>query len=473
MDKDIAIIGGGPSGYEAAIRAAQLGAKVCLVEKGKLGGTCLNKGCIPTKALYRNAEILNNMKHADDFGITVDNYSIDVDKIQSRKQSIVDQLVGGIAQLIKANNIEFIQGSCRLIDKETLEITLENGELRTITAKNIVIATGSKFTVPNIPGVELPGILYSDDILDFKEIPKSLAIIGGGVIGMEFAGIFNSMGTKVSVIEFMPSILPQVDSDLTKRLVPLLKKKGMEINVSTKVMRIEKEEDNFLIYCEGKKGEIVIEAKDVLIAVGRNPVINGLDIEKVGINFDKKGICVDENNETNIKGIYAVGDVNGKIMLAHAASHQGIKTVEHILGIDNTKKVDIIPNCIFIFPEISSVGITEEEAKNKNIEYKTSKFMFGANGKALTLGEPEGMVKVISSTKSGKDKILGVHIMGAHASDLIHEAVLAINNDMDIEDIISTVHAHPTLSEVFLEAVMGLKGESIHMIPSKKQGQTT
>jgi dihydrolipoamide dehydrogenase len=270
----------------------------------------------------------------------------------------------------------------------------------------------------------------------------------------------------------MPNILPQVDTDITKRLTPSLKKKGIGIHTSTKVTRIEKEGEDYLLYCEDKKGEISIKAKAVLISVGRKPCIEGLNLDVLGIEHDIKGIKVDENCETNIKGIYAIGDVNGKTMLAHAASHQGIRTVEHIMNKVHNEGNEAIPNCIFIFPEIATVGISEDEAKQKELSYKTSKFMFGANGKALTLGEAEGMVKVISTRsdklEEHKEEILGVHIMGPHASDLIHEAALALNNGMDVERIINTVHAHPTLSEAFSEAVMGLKGKAIHMVNSKK-----
>lgn len=464
MDKDIIIIGGGPGGYVAAIRAAQLGAKVCIIEKDKLGGTCLNRGCVPTKALYRNAEILNIMKNVDEYGISVENYSVDVDKIHKRKNEIVEQLVGGIEQLLKANNIEVISGNGTLKDNNTVSITLQDGTYRELTASNIVIAVGSNPAVLPIPGAALDGILTSEEILNFKSIPESLAIIGGGVVGIEFAGIFNSMGTKITVVEFMPNILPGVDTDLTKRLTPMLKKKGIAINSSTKVTRIEKEEEGYILYCQGKKGEVIIKTAAVLIAVGRVPRTHDLNLDKLGINFDKKGIEVDENYETNIKGIYAIGDVNGRSMLAHAASHQGIKAVEHIMGYEQSEAADIIPSCIFIFPEIAAVGITEDEAKAQNIAYKTSKFMFGANCKAMTLGEPEGMVKVISDGET----ILGVHIMGPHASDLIQEAALAVRNKLPIEAITNTIHAHPTLSEAFLEAVLGIKGEAIHMVNINK-----
>jgi dihydrolipoamide dehydrogenase len=461
MEKDIAIIGGGPGGYVAAIRAAQLGAKVCLVERDSLGGTCLNRGCIPTKALYKNAEVLNTLKHIDQFGIAIDVYSIDVNQMQSRKQAIVDQLVGGVAQLLKANEIEVINGNGVLKDKNTIEVTKEDGSKEEIQAKNIIIATGSKSFTPPIEGMDLEGVLTSEEILKFKEIPDNLVVIGGGVIGMEFTAIFNALGSKVTVVEFLPSILAQVDSDLTKRLTVSLKKKGIDIHTSTKVTKVEKVDGRLRVVAEGKKGEVAIDTDWVLVSTGRMPVVDGLNLEGAGIEFDRKGIKVDDNLETNVKGVYAIGDVNGKIMLAHAASHQGIQVVEHILKGIEPKEHSTVPNCIFIFPEISFAGMTEDELKAKNMEYKTSKFMFGANGKALALGQPEGMVKVISGED---DAIIGVHIMGPHASDLIHEAILAINKKMKPDDIASTIYAHPTLAEAFAEAVMGLKGEAIHMV---------
>lgn len=466
MEKDIVIIGGGPGGYVAAIRAAQLGAKVCIVEKGEFGGTCLNRGCIPTKALYRNAEILNTLKNINEFGIVVDSYSFSVEEIQNRKDKIVKQLVSGVEQLLKANNIDVILGTAYLKDKNTVSISLKNGELREVTTKNIIIATGSIPLIPNIPGINLPGVFTSENILEFKEVPNKLAIIGGGVIGVEFAGIFNALGSKVTVIEFLPSILAQVDTDLTKRLSVSLKRKGIDININTKVISIEKSNQQLIVTAEGKKGEIVVTADNVLVSVGRTPMTEGINIENLGISLNRRAIVVDENYETNIPGIYAIGDVNGVSMLAHAATHQGKKVVERIMGYTAPYSSEIIPSCIFAFPEIACVGITENKAKEKGIEYKTSKFLFGANGKALALGEGEGLVKVIATLE---DIIIGVHIMGPHASDLIHEGAMAINNNMNVLNIASMIHAHPTLSEAFEEAVLGLKGEAIHMVPAKKR----
>lgn len=464
MEKDLVVIGGGPGGYVAAIRAAKLGASVCVIEKGKVGGTCLNRGCIPTKVLNRNAELVNTLKEIDKFGINVDNYSIDVDKIQERKTTIINQLVSGIDQLLKANKIEVLSGTgtfSKVTNNEKhIIVSLNNGETCDITAKNVIIATGSKPVIPPIQGADEKGIFTSEDILNFSHIPKTLAIVGGGVIGMEIACIFNALGSKVSVLEFLPGILVQLDTDITKRLTVSLKKRGIEINTSVKVTKIEKNENQYTVYGEGKKGEISVDAENLLICTGRAPVTEGLGLEAIGVEFDRKGIRVDSNYMTNIDGIYAIGDVNGEIMLAHAAEHQGVTTAEHIMGINNLKNYNtVVPGCVFVFPEVAYVGITEQEAKEKGLDYKTSKFMFGANGKALALGEGEGFVKVISYNNI----IIGVHIMGPHASDLIHEGALAITNRMDIDSIKNTIHAHPTLSEAFAEATLGLNGEAIHM----------
>ncbi len=468
MDNDIVIIGGGPGGYVAAIRAAQLGAKVTLVEEREMGGTCLNRGCIPTKALYTNAEILNTLKDIDSFGIHVDGYGIDVQKIQQRKQAVVDQLVGGIEKLVKGYGINLLRGRGKLLDKNTVHVVLNDGGEEIVSAKNIIIATGSKPSKPDIPGADLEGVITSDDILNFKEVPKRLAIAGSGVIGIEFAYIFNAMGSEVSVIS--STLLKRVDKDITKRLPSILKKQGIKLYDQVRAKEITRGENGLVIRAASKKDgkeDIVIEADYLLMASGRGPVLEGLNLDGAGIEYDEKSIKVNKHYETNIPGIYAIGDVIGGIMLAHVASHEGIHAVEHIMGITSGARQDVVPDCIFINPQIAYVGMTEERAKEKGLDYKVSKFMFGANGKALAMGEPEGFVKVISS---GKDnKIIGVHIMGPHASDLIHEGALAIAHDMNAKDIADTIHAHPTLGEAFSEAVMGLGNEAIHMMPARKR----
>lgn len=465
MDRDIIVIGAGPGGYTAAIRAAQLKAKVTLVEKDELGGTCLNRGCIPTKTLYRNAELLYNLNNMNNFGISVDNFSVDVAKIQQRKSEVVNSLKEGISKLLKGNGVEFIKGCASLKDANTVEILKEDGTKATLTTKNIIIATGSKPSIPPIKGADLEGIFTSEEVLDFKEIPESLTVVGGGVVGMELACILKALGTKVQVVEFLPTILAQLDMDIVKRLAVSLKKKGIDLYTNTKVCEITKDSEGFSIMCQGKKGDITLKSQNIMISVGRVPVPTALNLESLGIEFNRKAIKVDDNYETNVKGIYAIGDVNAEVMLAHAAAHQGVKVAERIMGYSDKAKKSVIPACVFVFPELAYVGITEEEAKAQGISYRTNRFMFGANGKALSMGEGEGFVKVICSNtaKDPKDDVLlGVHIMGPHASDMIHEGTLAISNNLTIQDIKETVHAHPTLSEAFYEAVLGLNGEAIH-----------
>ena len=464
MQKRIVVIGGGPGGYVAAIRGAQLGAQVTLIERHKIGGTCLNYGCIPTKTLYKNAELLNTLKHIDDFGISVGEVSIDVDKIQKRKDEVVTQLVTGIEQLIKVNDIDVIQGSASFVSEDTILVTKEDGETFHITCDDIIVASGSKPSMLPLEGVDLPGVITSKELLEFESVPKRLVIIGGGVIAMEFAGIFAAMGSEVDVVIRSDRFLKEVDSEITKRFAPFLKKKGINLHKNVSFVRIEKTEDGLALVGETKKGEVKFPADQILVSTGRSPVLEGLNLEAAGIEYTRKGITVDDHYKTTAKNIYAIGDVNGKIMLAHAASHQGIAAAEAIMGIEHKGNHEVVPNCIFVFPEISSVGLSEDEAAEKGIEIKKSKFMFGANGKALSIGEPEGFIKVISDMD---DVILGVHIMGPHASDLIHEGALAITSGLKVDDIANTIHAHPTLGEAFAEATMGLKGEAIHMAPIK------
>lgn len=463
MDKDIIVIGGGPGGYVAAIRAAQLGAKVSVIEKRDLGGTCLSRGCIPTKVLCKNAEILQTLNHIEDFGIKVSDYSIDVEKIQQRKNEVIDKLVGGVFNLLQSNGVDILRGEAVIEDKNTVRVKLQEGGEKEITTKNIIIATGSEISMPPIPGINLPGVIGTDELLEFKEIPKRLVVIGSGVIGIEFANIFNSLGSEVTI--FSSRLLKRIDNEISKRFTAYIKKQGVKVH-NLRASGIYKTENGLLVKGQSPKGEFETEADVVLVASGRVPCFGGVDLERLGIEYDEKGIKVDEYYETNVKGIYAIGDVIGGMMLAHAASNEGVKAVERIMGVLQTPDNAVVPDCIFASPEIAYVGLTEQQAKEKEIDYEVSKFMFGANGKALALGEPDGFVKVIA-TKEDKI-IIGVHIMGPHASDLIHEGALAISKKLNARDIATTVHAHPTLSETFYEAVLGLNGEAIHMVPSKR-----
>lgn len=463
-DFDIIVIGGGPGGYVAAIRASQLGAKVCLVEKARIGGTCLNWGCIPTKALYRSAEVYELIKRSGEFGIDSGSAAVNWEQVQSRKRKIVDQLKGGILQLMKANNITVVEGEANFIDAHSISVIREDGSSDTISSGHMIIATGSLPSVPPIEGADLPGVVDSTGLLEMDHIPERLVIVGGGVIGIEFASVFNAFGSKVTVVEFLPGILSQMDSDITKRLALMLKKKGIEIYTDSKVTKIEKQ-DALRLTISTKKGEIQIDGDTVLMAVGRQPNVRGLMLENACIAYDRKGIVTNIYGQTSVPNIYAAGDVTGGIMLAHTASHQGVRAVEHIMGCLKSENMDVVPGCVFTFPEVSSAGITQEEAAAKGIAVKIGKFLFGANGKALTLGEGEGLIKVISDENG---ILIGVHILGPHASDLIHEGVLAIGMKLSAKDIIDTIHAHPTLSETFSEAVMGLEGISIHSAPVKR-----
>ena len=465
-DFDLIIIGGGPGGYVAAVRAAQLNAKVCLIERERMGGTCLNTGCIPTKALYRSAEVCHLVRNSEEFGIVNGEAFINWEQVQGRKSKVVNQLVGGIDQLMKANGITVIKAEAKLIGAHEVSVTQSDAGTETLSAKRIMIATGSKTAGLPIEGVDLPGVIDSTALLDIDHIPDQLAIIGGGVIGIEFAAIFNAFGTDVTVIEYLPNLLAQIDSDVSKRLVPMMKKKGIKIFTSSKVTNIRKQNNKLMLTVSTNKGDISIDTDQVLLAVGRQPEVENLMLENAGVIYDGKGIKTNHFGQTNIPSIYAIGDVTGGIMLAHNASHQGIIAVEHAMGLESKTNMDTVPGCVFAFPEVAFVGITEDEAQVKEIPYKTGKFMFGANGKALTLGEGEGFIKVISDER---DRLIGVHILGPHASDLIHEGALAIGMKLSTEDILGTIHAHPTLSESFAEAVMDLKGISLHSAPSKKR----
>ncbi len=467
MDKDLLIIGGGPGGYVAAIRASQLGDNVTLIEEDKVGGTCLNRGCIATKALYKNAEVLNTIKKSDDFGISISEYSVNMEKVQQRKNSISDGLRTGVEQLLKGFNIEVIYGKASFIDKNTVEYVTGEGTKATISAKKIIIATGSKASKLPIEGIDFPNVITSNEALNLDYIPNDIVIIGGGVIGIEFAGIFASFGANVTVIEYAPRILPMLDEEMVKRLAIYLKKKNIKINASTAVKKIEQTDNDKLKLIADNNGKLIEYTADlVLMATGRSINIDGLDIEKTGIEYDSKGIKVNNIFESSVPNIYAIGDVIGGQMLAHLASDEGKVAVENMHGINSSVNYDCVPACVFTFPELSSVGLTEEEAKNREIDYSVGKFNFAANCKAQTISEGDGLIKVLADNRT--KKLIGVHILGPSASDLIHEAALAIQNGLTVDDIKETIHAHPTLSEAFQEASLAVSEQAIHALPRRK-----
>jgi dihydrolipoyl dehydrogenase len=469
LTKTIGIIGAGPGGYVAAIRAAQLDAKVYLIENREVGGTCLNRGCIPTKTYFKNAEVMNSFKRAEEFGIEVDNYRMDGKKLLERKNKIVNTLVSGIEQLISSyENIEFIPGKASLKDKNTLSIELLAGGNKEINVDNIIIATGSNPQMTETKGVDLEGVITSDDLLELEEIPKDLVVVGGGVIGLEFASIYQELGSNVTLLA--SRILKDMDKEISRRLPMFFKKQGMNVFTDIRAKEITKEGDKLKVIAKYKKKdkEIEVLGDKVLIAAGRAPLVEGLNLEDLGIDFNDKGIHTNKDLETSIEGIYAIGDVNSNgIQLAHVASSQGVFVVEKIMGLNPDVNLEVWPNCVFTMPEVATVGLTESELKEKDMEYKSSKFLFAANGKALSLGETDGFIKVFASKDD--NKLLGVTIIGPHANDLIHEGALAISNDLDIDYIARTIHAHPTLSETFIEAIHGLEDKAIHMAPKRKK----
>ncbi|MEA2087237.1 MAG: dihydrolipoyl dehydrogenase [Candidatus Caldatribacteriota bacterium] len=458
---DVVIIGGGPGGYVAAIKAAHLGLKAVLVEKDKLGGVCLNRGCIPTKALVSTAELLNYLQRAGEFGIQVKDYSIDFPAIMKRKDLITQRLSLGVEQLMKANRVRVIRGEGQIIEPGTVEVLDAEGQKEVIKTKNIIIATGSKVMKLPIPGIDSEGVITSDEALSLSELPSKMIIIGGGVVGIEFAGIFKALGVEVTVVEMLPRILLPVDEEIARRLTQILKRKGIEILTDCKVKEIKENHQNLEVLVSTTDGEKKLETEKVLLAAGRVPELGDIDVQRLGIELDKGAIKVDEKMMTNIPGIYAVGDVVGKIMLAHVASREGIVAVENISGKEDLMDYKVVPNCVFSIPEVASVGLTEEEARKENDNIMVSKFPFMANGKALGMGETEGMVKIIADADTSE--LLGLHILGAHASDLIAEGTLALSMEATAEEIVNTIHAHPTLAEAIAEAAEGILGKPIHL----------
>lgn len=452
----IIVIGGGPGGYEAAIRGAQLGGEVVLIEKHKLGGTCLNEGCIPTKVLYKNASLLKDIRKSSHHGIVSNVESVDIEKMLLAKNEIIHHQIIGINELIKANEITYIEGEAELIDAHRVLVA---GEI--IAGDYIIIGTGSEPVMPSIPGIDHDKILNSSEMLSLNVIPESLTIIGAGVIGIEFAGIYHTLGSKVTLIDSSKNILQSIDKDVSKRLSSMMKKEGIEIITDASVSHFSSQEDIVDVHYTKKGKSFNIGSEYVLVSVGRKPrFLKGLDGL---IDYDHRGIVVDENYRTNQPSVYAIGDVNGINMLAHVASHQGHSAVEHILLEESALLNAVVPSCIFSFPEIAVVGESEKSLKEKVISYDISKFSFSHNGKAVTMQEAVGFIKVLAVN----DIIVGVQIIGPHASDLIHEGALGIQNQLKVSDCIKVIHAHPTLSEAFLEAARGLHDKAIHQLPKR------
>lgn len=466
MAYDVAVIGGGPGGYVAAIRAAQLGGKVLLVEKDQLGGVCLNRGCIPTKTLLKSAEKWEDLKRCAEFGLKAEHIGFDFGAVMARKKQVVAKLRSGIEQLVNSNHITVARGTASLTGPNQLKVETSPGENAEIfEASRIILATGSLPSSIPVPGRDLSAVITSDDLLELDQVPKSMLVIGAGVVGMEFAVLLSSFGCQVTVVEMMPGVLPSVDSDLIKRLGLHLRKQGIQTVTGATVTAIERAEAAVTVQVATGKGMQEFCVEKVLIAAGRRPVTDGLGLETAGVAFDHSGIQVNERMETSATGIYAIGDVTGQSMLAHVASVAGIVAAENAMGLNSVMDYSAIPSCIFTTPEMAMVGLTEQQALADQREFKVSKFNFAANGKAVSMGEADGLVKIIVCSTT--EKVLGMHIIGPHASDLIMEGTLAIRNGLTVNAIAHTIHPHPTLSEVVMESAHGIFGDMIHQVKLK------
>jgi dihydrolipoamide dehydrogenase len=462
---DLIVIGGGPGGYVAAIRAAQLGRKVAVVEREALGGVCLNWGCIPTKSLLRNAEVINLLGQGNEFGFKIENLTVDYAPAQKRSRQVSDRLVKGVGFLFRKNNVTHVAGSGELVGPKQVKVT-PSGQI--LEAKSIIIATGAR--ARSLPGMTVDGqkIITSREALELTAVPKRLVVVGAGAIGMEFAYLFRSYGAEVTVIEMLPHVLPLEDEETAAEVAKAFKRRGIVTLVNTRTEAVDVGDGGVSVRVkdQGSGQEQAIPADVVLVAVGVAPNSEGIGLESAGVATDKRGfIVVDEYLRTNAPGIYAIGDVTGKLLLAHVASAQGIVAAEHLAGHETRpmREADYLfmPRATYCHPQVASLGYTEAQAKEKGLEVKIGKFPFIANGKALGLNERDGFVKIIADAKYGE--ILGAHLVGPEVTELLPELALAHTWELTTEEIARTVHAHPTLSEVLMEAAHAVEGQAIHI----------
>lgn len=444
MDYKLIIIGAGPGGYETSLLAARRGIETVLIEAGEVGGTCLNEGCIPTKAFCRNAQLMEDLTKSEVFGVDDLVYSFDFSVAAQRKNAIVEQLKGGVESLLANPRIRLVRGTARFVDTHTVAV----GE-DTFTAENIIIATGSTAATLPIPGNDLPGVITSRELLNIDHVPPRLCIIGAGVIGLEFASIFTSFGSEVTVVEYAKEILPRFDSDMAKRLRQSLGKRGITITTQAAVSAITQNGDELTVTYTRKGKEETVVADKVLMAVGRRPNLASLNLEEVGIEATPRGVVVNENMQTNVPHIYAIGDIIGGYMLAHAATFQGIRALNHIMETPDKLNLNVMPAAVFTMPEAATVGLTEDECKEKGIACTCKKSFFRANGKAVCLDETDGFCKLVVGDDG---KLLGCHLFGPHAADLVQEVCALISVGATLDDLQNIIHTHPTLGEVIQTA---------------------
>lgn len=462
MDYDVIIVGSGPGGYVTAIRASQLGLKTAVVEKESLGGVCLNWGCIPTKALLKSANVFDYINHAEDYGIKVDGFKADFNQVIKRSRSVAEKMSGGVQFLMKKNKIDILMGIGKILPGKKVEVTDEKGKSNTYNAKNIIIATGAKSR--ELPNLKQDGemVIGYRKAMVLDKLPKKMVVVGSGAIGVEFAYFYNAMGVDVTVVEFMPTIVPVEDEDVSKQLERTFKKQGMKIMTNSSVEKIEKSGKSCTVTVKTKKGEEQLSCVIVLSAVGIETNIHGIGLEEVGIAVDNGKIIVNDFYETNIPGYYAIGDIVPGPALAHVASAEGITCVEKIAGL-NPEAIDYgnIPGCTYCSPEIASVGMTEKAAKEAGYDVKIGKFPFSASGKASAAGHNDGFIKLIFDAKYGE--LLGGHMIGANVTEMIAEIVAVRKLETTGHELIKTVHPHPTMSEAVMEAAAAAYDEVIHM----------
>ena len=457
----VLVIGGGPGGYVAAIRAAQLGAKVTLAERAEIGGTCLNRGCMPTKALLHSSEVYELATNSVDIGIIGRDVAVDWPRVQATRQSVSDKLTGGVRALMRANKVTVVEGESKFTGPKTVEV---GG--KTLNPDKIIIAVGSKPVMPPIPGLkECPACIDSTACLKMDHIPESLVVIGGGVIGVELGSVYRRFGSKVSVLELQDRILPQMDGELAELAAAQLVAEGMDLRTGAKVTRVDTTTNGAAVHAEIGGKDTVFEAEKVLVCVGRSPNLEGLGLDKAGIAVEGGFIKVDKRLETSVPGVFAVGDCSGRLMLAHAAMAMGEAAAENAMGGEAGFNEDMSPACAYVGPEIAGVGYTEERAKELGIEYIVGRFPTSANGRSLVSGCTGGLIKVLAGPKFGE--ILGVHILAPSATELIEEAALAIRLEATLDELTDTIHCHPTVAEALREAALAAQKRAIH-IPNKK-----
>lgn len=462
---DVIVIGAGPGGYVAAIKCAKAGLRTAIVENRRVGGTCLNRGCIPAKAMIHASSLYREMQEAEKFGVSAERITFDYEKIVSYKEETTEKLCRGIEQLLKGNGVTILFGKGSLEQGRKVKVTGEESE-EYYDAEHVILAAGSKPVILPIPGLELPGVLTSDELFKLTEMPESLVIIGGGVISVEFASVYANLGCKVTIVEAMPRLIPNMDKEISQNLKMILKKRGVNIHTSASVQRVEQEGELYTCVFTEKEKEVKVSARYVLCAIGRCPNTEGLFGEGAEPEMERGRVVVDEKFQSSIEGVYAIGDLVKGLQLAHLASAQGMYVAEMLAGEEASVDLSAVPGCVYTDPEIVSVGMTEDEAKEKGLEIKTGKFIMSANGKSLITKEERGFIKILAEKET--DVIVGAQMMCARATDMIGELVTAIANRMTVRQLLRGMRAHPTYNEGVQEALEELLGGAVHVMPKKK-----